>query len=149
MNMTMTTRSAVAMRGMRAGSAGFSLIELLVVLVILGMIAGLVVPNIMQRGEDARVRATQTEIQRLSMAVDEFYLDTGRAPTSLRELVERPSGVSNWNGPYVNDSNLNDPWGRPYNYRYPGQHRSFDIFSEGADGAPGGEGPNRQITNWN
>lgn len=152
MQMTMTQTSSQpmspAVRQMRTGSGGFSLIELLVVLVILGMIAGLVVPNIMQRGEDARVRAAQTEIQRLSMAVDEFYLDAGRAPSSLRELVERPSGVSNWNGPYVNDSNLNDPWGRPYTYRYPGQHRSFDIYSEGADGAPGGEGPNRQITNW-
>lgn len=137
-----------AFRGLRTTSAGFSLIELLVVLVILGMIAGLVVPNIMQRGEDARVRAAQTEIQRLSMAVDEFYLDAGRAPNSLRELVERPSGVSNWNGPYVNDSNLNDPWGRPYSYRYPGQNRSFDIHSEGADGAPGGEGPNARISNW-
>lgn len=134
---------------LRARSGGFSLIELLVVLVILGMIAGLVVPNIMQRGEDARVRAAQTEIQRLSMAVDEFYLDTGRAPTSLRELLERPSSVSNWNGPYVNESNLNDPWGRPYIYRYPGQNRSFDISSEGADGAPGGEGPNASISNWN
>lgn len=135
--------------GLVPRSGGFSLIELLVVLVILGMIAGLVVPNIMQRGEDARVRAAQTEIQRLSMAVDEFYLDTGRAPSNLRELLERPSSVSNWNGPYVNESNLNDPWGRPYVYRYPGQNRSFDISSEGADGAPGGEGPNASITNWN
>lgn len=147
MQITMNASQSSA-RGLRAGSGGFSLIELLVVLVILGMIAGLVVPNIMQRGEDARVRAAQTEIQRLSMAVDEFYLDAGRAPTSLRELVERPSDISNWNGPYVNDSNLNDPWGRPYTYRYPGQNRSFDISSEGADGAPGGEGVNRQITNW-
>lgn len=129
-------------------SKGFSLIELLVVLVILGLIAGLVVPNIMQRGEDARVRAAQAEIQRLSMAVDEFYLDTGRAPRSLRELTERPSGVRNWNGPYVNASNLNDPWDQPYHYRFPGQHRSYDIYSYGADGRPGGEGANRQITNW-
>jgi len=131
-----------------ATAKGFSLIELLVVLVILGLIAGLVVPNIMQRGEDARVRAAQAEIQRLSMAVDEFYLDTGRAPRALRELIERPSGARNWNGPYVNASNLNDPWDQPYNYRFPGQHRSFDIFSYGADGRPGGEGSNRQITNW-
>ena len=127
---------------------GFSLIELLVVLVILGLIAGLVVPNIMQRGEDAKVRAAKTEIQRLSMAVDEFYLDSGRAPRELRELVERPSNASNWNGPYVNQSNLSDPWDNPYNYRYPGQHRSFDIYSNGADGSPGGEGVNQPITNW-
>ncbi len=129
-------------------SQGFSLIELLVVLVILGLIAGLVVPNVMQRGEDAKVRAANAEIQRISMAVDEFYLDSGRAPRELRELVERPANATNWNGPYINASNLNDPWENPYQYRFPGEHRSFDIFSNGADGAPGGEGPNAQIANW-
>ncbi|MGY6555621.1 MAG: type II secretion system major pseudopilin GspG [Wenzhouxiangella sp.] len=127
---------------------GFSLIELLVVLVILGLIAGLVVPNIMQRGEDANVRVAKTEIQRLSMAVDEFYLDTGRAPRELRELVERPANVRSWNGPYVNASNLLDPWDNPYQFRFPGQHRSFDIFSYGRNGSPGGEGVDAMITNW-
>ncbi len=127
---------------------GFSLIELLVVLVILGLIAGLVVPNVFQRGEDAKLRAARAEVQRLSMAVDEFYLDTGRAPRELRELVERPANVSNWNGPYVNASNLNDPWSNAYMYRFPGERRSFDIYSYGADGSPGGEGPNQDITNW-
>jgi general secretion pathway protein G len=133
---------------MMKSSQGFSLIELLVVLVILGLIAGLVVPNIMQRGEDAKARAAKAEIQRLSMAVDEFYLDSGRPPRELRELVERPANARNWNGPYVNASNLVDPWDNPYQYRYPGQHRSYDIFSNGADGQPGGEGINQPITNW-
>ncbi len=134
---------------MKNASQGFSLIELLVVLVILGLIAGLVVPNIMGRGEDAKSRAAVAEVQRLSMAVDEFYLDTGRAPRELQELVERPGNVSNWNGPYVNDSNLNDPWGNAYTYRFPGEERDFDIFSHGRDGQPGGEGPDRDIANWN
>lgn len=127
---------------------GFSLIELLVVLVILGLIAGLVVPNILQRGEDAKVRAADAEVQRLSMAVDEFYLDNGRVPRELEELVDEPGNASNWNGPYVNQSNLVDPWDNPYEYRYPGEHRSYDIYSHGADGSPGGEGPNRDVTNW-
>jgi general secretion pathway protein G len=129
-------------------SSGFSLIELLVVLIILGLIAGLVVPNIMQRGEDAKIRAADAEVQRLSMAVDEFYLDNGQPPEELRELVQKPGDATNWNGPYVNDSNLNDPWENAYQYRYPGEHRSFDIWSHGADGSPGGEGPNADITNW-
>jgi len=133
---------------MNNSAQGFSLIELLVVLVILGLIAGLVVPNIMGRGEDAKSRAAVAEVQRLSMAVDEFYLDTGRAPRELSELTERPGSVSNWNGPYVNDSNLNDPWGNPYNYRFPGEQRDFDIYSHGRDGQPGGEGPDRDIANW-
>ena len=127
---------------------GFSLIELLVVLVILGLIAGLVVPNILQRAEDANVRAAKAEVQRLSMAIDEFYLDNGRVPRELRELVERPGNARNWNGPYVNNSNLVDPWDNAYNYRYPGQHRSYDIWSNGADGQPGGEGRNQEIANW-
>lgn len=127
---------------------GFSLIELLVVLVILGLIAGLVVPNILQRGEDAKVRAADAEVQRLSMAVDEFYLDNGRVPRELEELVDEPGNASNWNGPYVNQSNLVDPWDNPYEYRYPGENRSYDIYSHGADGSPGGDGPNRDITNW-
>lgn len=129
-------------------SSGFSLIELLVVLIILGLIAGLVVPNIMQRGEDAKLRAADAEVQRLSMAVDEFYLDNGRPPKELRELVEKPANASNWNGPYVNDSNLKDPWENDYQYRYPGEHRSFDIWSHGADGSPGGEGANADIKSW-
>lgn len=133
---------------MMKSSQGFSLIELLVVLVILGMIAGLVVPNIMQRSEDAKARSATAEIQRISMAIDEFYLDSGRPPRDLRELVERPANVSNWNGPYINQSNLNDPWDNPYNYRYPGQHRTYDIFSHGADGSPGGEGTSADINNW-
>jgi len=133
---------------MKNYAQGFSLIELLVVLVILGLIAGLVVPNIMGRSEDAKSRTAVAEVQRLSMAVDEFYLDTGRAPRELRELVERPGNVSNWNGPYVNDSNLDDPWGNRYNYRFPGEHRDVDIYSHGRDAQPGGEGPDRDIQNW-
>ena len=129
-------------------STGFSLIELLVVLMILGLIAGLVVPNVLQRGEDAKLKAAAAEVQRLSMAVDEYYLDNGRPPESLRNLVDKPGNASNWNGPYVNESNLKDPWENEYQYRYPGQHRSYDIWSHGADGSPGGEGPNSDITSW-
>ncbi len=135
------------MNNMR-NSAGFSLIELLVVLMILGLIAGLVVPNVLQRGEDAKLKAAAAEVQRISMAVDEYYLDNGRPPEDLRQLVKKPANASNWNGPYINESNLTDPWENPYQYRYPGQHRAFDIWSHGADGSPGGEGANADISNW-
>ncbi|RFF29031.1 type II secretion system major pseudopilin GspG [Wenzhouxiangella sediminis] len=135
------------MNTMRNG-AGFSLIELLVVLMILGLIAGLVVPNVLERGEDAKLKAAAAEVQRISMAVDEYYLDNGRPPEELRQLVDKPGNASNWNGPYINESNLNDPWENAYQYRYPGQHRSYDIWSHGADGSPGGEGANADITSW-
>jgi len=133
---------------MRSHSSGFSLIELLVVLMILGLIAGLVVPNVLQRGEAAKVRAAEAEVQRLSMAVDEYYLDNGTPPRSLEELLRKPSNARNWNGPYIKESNLHDPWNNAYQYRYPGEHRSFDTWSHGADGSPGGEGNDADITNW-
>lgn len=127
---------------------GFSLIELLVVLMILGLIAGLVVPNVLERGQDAKLKAAAAEVQRLSMAVDEYYLDNGRPPESLRNLLEEPSSASNWNGPYIKESNLNDPWENAYQYRYPGEHRSYDLWSHGADGTPGGTEDGADITNW-
>jgi general secretion pathway protein G len=127
---------------------GFSLIELLVVLMILGLIAGLVVPNVLERGQDAKLKAAAAEVQRLSMAVDEYYLDNGRPPEELRNLLDKPSSASNWNGPYIKESNLNDPWENAYQYRYPGEHRSYDLWSHGADGTPGGDGDGADITNW-
>lgn len=124
-------------------SKGFSLVELLVVLVILGLIMGLVVPNIMGRSEAAKERAAQAEVLLLEQQVNSFYLDTGRAPRELRELVDRPGNVSNWNGPYVNQGNLTDPWDQAYSYRYPGQCRDFDISTRSR------AGDGKDITNCN
>ncbi|MDX1626811.1 MAG: type II secretion system major pseudopilin GspG [Wenzhouxiangellaceae bacterium] len=132
----------------KSASQGFSLIELLVVLVILGLIATLVVPNIIGRSESAKHKIAETQVDRLSMAVETFYLDTGQVPNDLRDLVQEPSNVSNWNGEYVKSSSLNDPWGNPYEYRAPGQHGAFDIWSYGKDGAPGGEDSAADITSW-
>lgn len=130
-------------------AAGFSLIELLVVLVILGLIAGLVVPNIIGRSEGAKHDVAKAQVDRLSMAVDTFYLDTGRIPGSLQDLVDEPSNVSNWNGEYVKENGLIDPWGNPYEFRSPGEHGEYDIWSYGRDGSPGGEDAAADITNWN
>lgn len=82
------------------------------------------------------------------MSVESFYLDTGTTPDSLAELVDEPGNVAGWNGPYIKRSILNDPWGREYQYRSPGEHGDFDIFSYGADGQMGGEGKNADITSW-
>ena len=127
---------------------GFTLVELLLVLVILALIAGLVLPGIIGKAESAKAKAASSQISRISMSVESFYLDTGNAPSSLDELVNEPSGVSGWNGPYIKNSLLKDPWGQPYSYTIPGEHGDFDIESLGADRQRGGEGKNADISSW-
>jgi general secretion pathway protein G len=127
---------------------GFTLVELLLVLVILALIAGLVLPGIIGKAESAKAKASSSQISRISMSVESFYLDTGNTPSSLEELVNQPSGVTGWNGPYIKNSLLNDPWGQPYKYKVPGEHGDFDIVSFGADRQQGGEGNNADITSW-
>ncbi|NNE04131.1 MAG: type II secretion system major pseudopilin GspG [Xanthomonadales bacterium] len=127
---------------------GFTLVELLLVLVILALIAGLVLPGIIGKAESAKVRAAGSQISRISMSVETFYLDTGNVPESLSDLVNEPADAAGWNGPYVKASTLKDPWGRDYEYRNPGEHGDFDIYSLGADGQRGGEGKNADIVSW-
>lgn len=137
----------VGRSGARRRDSGFTLVELLLVLVILALIGGLVLPGIIGKAESAKVKAASSQVSRLSMAVESYYLDTGITPESLEQLVN-DSGEDGWNGPYVKESSLKDPWGREYEYRMPGEHGEFDIVSLGADGQPGGEGKNADITSW-
>ena len=132
----------------RNGERGFTLVELLLVLVILALIGGLVLPGIIGKAEGAKVKAASSQIDRLSMAVESYYLDTGETPESLEMLVNESGGIEGWNGPYVKTSSLKDPWGREYVYEYPGEHGDFDIYSLGADGQPGGEDKNADINSW-
>lgn len=127
---------------------GFTLVELLLVLVILALIAGLVLPGIIGKAESAKAKAASSQISRISMSVESYYLDTGNVPSSLDELVNQPPGASGWNGPYIKNSLLKDPWGRAYIYTSPGEHGDFDIQSLGADGQRGGDGKNADITSW-
>lgn len=135
-------------RSRRVAQSGFTLVELLLVLVILALIAGLVLPSIIGQAEGAKARSAASQISRLSMAVESFYLDTGNTPQRLEELVENPGGAAGWNGPYVKKQLLKDPWGRNYQYESPGRHGDFDILSYGADGQPGGEGTDADVTSW-
>lgn len=133
----------------RRAQGGFSLIELLVVLVILGIIASLVVPNILGRLTGAKVKAAQAQITQLSSAVDAYYLDNGNLPDNLEDLVQEPADASFWNGPYVKEALLQDPWNRKWEYKVPGeQGRMYDLYSLGADKSPGGEGENADIKSW-
>src|SRR6185503_12602084 len=136
--------------GRRPGQAGFTLVELLVVLVILVLLASLVGPRVIGYLGSSRSKAAKVQIESLSSALELFKLDAGRYPTSsegLRALVEAPSGIATWNGPYLTKRDVpNDPWGRPYNYRFPGQNAPFDIFSLGADNQVGGTGENEDVS---
>lgn len=132
----------------RHPAGGFTLVELLLVLVILALIGGLVLPGIIGKAEGAKVKVASSQISRLAMAVESFYLDTGETPDNLNVLVNESGGIDGWNGPYVKPSSLKDPWGREYVYNYPGEHGDFDIYSLGADGQPGGEDRNSDINSW-
>jgi len=130
--------------------AGFTLVELLVVLVILVLLASLVGPRVIGYLGSSRTKAAQVQIEGLASALELFKLDVGRYPSTsegLRALVQSPSGAGGWNGPYLNKRDVpNDPWGRPYNYRSPGQNGPFDIFSLGADNQVGGTGENEDVS---
>jgi general secretion pathway protein G len=127
---------------------GFTLVELLLVLMILALIGGLVLPGIISKAEGAKAKAAASQVSRLAMAVESYYLDTGTTPDSLDQLVTESGNVTGWNGPYVKESSLKDPWGRDYEYSYPGEHADFDIVSLGADGQTGGDGKNADVNNW-
>ncbi|MFA5496419.1 MAG: type II secretion system major pseudopilin GspG [Porticoccaceae bacterium] len=133
-------------------NAGFTLVELLVVLAILALLAGLVGPQVLKQLGGAKSKTATVQIRDLEQALEMYKLDVGRFPTSdqgLDALVRQPSGVPGWNGPYLKGSAVpRDPWGGDYNYRYPGQNAEFDLVSYGLDGTPGGDGENADITNW-
>jgi general secretion pathway protein G len=135
-------------RARNARQRGFTLVELLLVLVILALIGGLVLPSIIGQAEGAKVKAAASQIDRISMAVESYYLDTGSIPENLEHLVDEPGDADGWNGPYLKRSSLKDPWGREYEFRQPGEHGDFDILSLGADGQPGGEDTKADITSW-
>lgn len=134
------------------GHRGFTLIELMVVLVIIGVLAALIVPNVLDRADDARVTAARTDISNLSQALKLYKLDNQRYPASaqgLQALLVKPTTdpiPPNWR-PYV-EKLPNDPWGRPYQYLNPGLKGEIDVMSFGADGQPGGEGKNADIGSW-
>lgn len=136
----------------RRRATGFSLIELLVVLVILGLLAGLVGPNVLKWISSANTDTARTQIEQFSGALDLYRLEVGRYPTTaegLQALVQEPAGVSRWNGPYLKKGTVpKDPWGNEYQYRAPGQNGDFDLYSLGADNAEGGEGENQDVLGW-
>ena len=130
---------------------GFTLIELLVVLVILGLLIGYVGPKYFAQLGKSEVKVARAQVSSFSKALDQYRLDLGHYPTTeqgLSALNAKPASESKWEGPYLEKSIPKDPWDRPYQYKSPGEHGDYDLFSLGKDGATGGTGDNVDITNW-
>jgi len=128
-------------------SKGFTLIEIMLVVIILGVLAAMVVPRLTGRSDDARRSVAKTDIEsNLALSIDLYEVDTGSFPSELGDLMEQPGSVSGWKGPYLKKA-AKDPWGREYVYRYPGSHNTngYDLSSKGKDGSEGG---GDDVTNW-
>lgn len=141
----------IVMRRLRRYMPGFTLLELLVVMVIIGMLAGYVGPKYFAQVGKSEIKMTQAQIAALDKALEQYRLDTGHYPSTeqgLKALITRPAGEQRWDGPYMQKDIPLDPWGLPYVFRSPGEHSDYDLLSLGKDGQPGGSGEAADITNW-
>ncbi|MCP4333161.1 MAG: type II secretion system major pseudopilin GspG [Gammaproteobacteria bacterium] len=133
-------------------NSGFTLVELLVVLIILGLVASIAGPNVMKYLGSSKTKTAKLQIKEIESSLELFYLDTGRYPSGsngLKALVKNEVALVGWNGPYLKKATVpDDPWGFPYIYKTPGEHGPFDLQSLGADNQPGGDGDDRDISNW-
>jgi general secretion pathway protein G len=136
----------------RRGEAGFTLLELLVVLAILGLLAAIVAPQVLKYLGTSRTQVATVQIENIDAALDHFEADVGRYPTpeeGLEALVKSPPNAPNWNGPYMKKaSGLTDPWGQKYVYANPGKHGEVDVYTLGSDHAEGGSGEAKDVGNW-
>jgi general secretion pathway protein G len=129
-------------------NAGFTLLEMLAVIALIGVIAVVVVSKVVPSLDKGKYGAGKTQLATLSQAIDNYDLDNNTPPQQLEDLVTKPTNAPNWQGPYVKESQLKDPWGHPFGYKYPGDHGKYDLIFYGEDGKPGGDGINADLGNW-
>jgi general secretion pathway protein G len=145
-----TRRRERNIRHQNVGEQGFTLVEMLVVITIIGLIMGLIGPRVLNYLSESKIKAAKIQLQSFGSALDLFYLDAGRFPSTaegLAALVRRTPGVAAWNGPYLKGGNVpNDPWSNPYIYRSPAERGPYDIISHGSDGQEGGTGTAADIS---
>ncbi len=151
----MSMQSNGALRMARFGSRanvsrakGFTLIEMIAVLVLIGLVMSIVGAKIIDNFNKGKYGAGKAQLHALEMKVNGYILDNGGPPAQLGDLLTRPGSAGNWSGPYAKDSDLKDPFGHPYQYKAPGEHGDFDIIFLGKDGAPGGDGLNKDVGSW-
>ena len=132
----------------KIAQAGFSLIEILLVVGIIAFLATMVATNVMRQGEKAKVTNAKTGVQSVAAKASSYYLDTGAAPTSIDDLLTKPGNAANWKGPYITEQQSKDPWGTPYMLKSPGEHTEMDVMSYGADKQAGGADNAADIGNW-
>jgi general secretion pathway protein G len=129
-------------------SRGFTLLEMLAVIVLIGIIGAIVVTQVGKNVDKGKYGAGKAQLVTLGQKVENYALDNGAPPHDLGDLVAKPADAQNWQGPYAKESDLKDPWGHGFGYRYPGEHGSFDLVFYGQDGKAGGDGYSADAGNW-
>ena len=137
-----------AASGATRRTAGFTLIEMMAVLVLIGVVMAIVGGRVFQNFQNAQYKAAVAQVHSIEMKVQAYVLDNGAAPQTLNDLITRPGNATNWNGPYAKEADLKDPFGHAFQYKAPGDHGDFDIIFLGKDGAPGGDALNKDKGNW-
>ena len=127
---------------------GFTLLEMLAVIVLLGIVATIVVRQVGGNVDKGKYGAGKAQLASLSMKIESYGLDVGSPPANLQALLTKPANATGWSGPYAKASDLKDPFGHPFGYRFPGEHGSFDLIFFGQDGQPGGDGYKADLGNW-